>query len=70
MYILADTGILLRFMEPTDPARPMIVRAVNIIRARGDQLVISPQNAAEFWNVCTRPKTSRGGLGVSLKEAN
>jgi hypothetical protein len=23
-----------------------------------------PQNAAEFWNVCTRPATARGGLGL------
>jgi hypothetical protein len=27
-----------------------------------------PQNAAEFWNVCTRPATSRGGFGFSIDE--
>ena len=70
MDILADTGILLRFMEPTDPSRPTIVRALSIIRARGDRLIIIPQNAAEFWNVCTRPKTSRGGMGLSVKETD
>ena len=70
MDILADTGILLRFMEPTDPSRPTIVRALSIVRARGDRLIIIPQNAAEFWNVCTRPKTSRGGLGLSVNETD
>lgn len=70
MDILADTGILLRFMEPTDPSRPTIVRALSIIRARGDRLIIIPQNAAEFWNVCTHPKTSRGGMGLSVKETD
>src|SRR5258708_30406306 len=70
MDILADTGILLRFMEPNDPSRPVIVRALRIIRARGDRLLIAPQNAAEFWNVSTRPKTSRGGMGLSVKETD
>jgi predicted nucleic acid-binding protein len=28
----------------------------------------SPQNAAEFWNVCTRPASARGGLGLSIAE--
>lgn len=70
MDILADTGILLRFMEPSDPSRSMIVRAVSIIRSRSDRLIIAPQNAAEFWNVCTRPKTSRGGMGLSVKETD
>lgn len=28
------------------------------------------QNVAEFWNVCTRPASARGGLGLSLAETN
>jgi hypothetical protein len=31
-------------------------------------LVTAPQNIAEFWNVCTRPATARGGFGLSLEE--
>lgn len=27
------------------------------------------RNVAEFWNVCTRPKTARGGLGLSVPGA-
>lgn len=70
MDILADTGILLRIMEPSDPLRPTIVAAARLIRRRGDRLVFAAQNAAEFWNVCTRPKTSRGGMGLSAPEAD
>jgi len=26
------------------------------------------QNLCEFWNVCARPQTARGGLGLTLDE--
>ena len=32
--------------------------------------VTSTQNIAEFWNVCTRPPTARGGLGLSVDQAS
>lgn len=66
MLILADSGILLRLYEPGDPLHSLVERAVVHLRARGDDLVTATQNVAEFWNVCTRPKTARGGLGLSL----
>ena len=28
------------------------------------------QNAVEFWNVCTRPATARGGWGLDIAEAD
>jgi predicted nucleic acid-binding protein len=31
---------------------------------------MAAQNVAEFWNVCTRPASARGGLGLSLAETN
>jgi predicted nucleic acid-binding protein len=43
---------------------------VRALRGRGDTLVTAPQNAAEFWNVCTRPVTARGGLGLSIADAD
>jgi predicted nucleic acid-binding protein len=30
--------------------------------------VTSAQNIAEFWNVCTRPASARGGYGLSVAE--
>src|SRR2546422_1000534 len=66
MY-LADTNILLRFLLLNDPAYPAIRQAVRTLKGRGEQIVTTPQNMAEFWNVCTRPITVRGGLGLSVE---
>jgi predicted nucleic acid-binding protein len=65
MLILADTGVLLRLLDRADPQHMDVRDAVRTIRQRGDRCVTSPQNAAEFWNVCTRPATARGGLGLT-----
>jgi predicted nucleic acid-binding protein len=70
MLILADSGILLRFLERTDPQHAAVRQAVRTLRSRGDQVTTSPQNAAEFWNVCTRPATARGGFGLTVSEAD
>jgi predicted nucleic acid-binding protein len=66
MY-LADTGILLRFLLRNDPAYPAIRQAVRTLKTHREQLVMTPQNIAEFWNVCTRPTLARGGLGLSVE---
>lgn len=70
MLILADSGILLRFVNAADPLHVTIGTAVSTLRARGDTLVFALQNAAEFWNVCTRPAAARGGLGLDAGEAD
>jgi predicted nucleic acid-binding protein len=69
MLVLADTGILLRLQEPTDPQHAAVRQAVRLVRQRGHRCVTAPQNAAEFWNVCTRPAAARGGFGLSVAEA-
>ena len=61
MY-LADTNILLRFLLRNDPAYPAIRLAVRILKTRREQLVTTPQNIAEFWNVCTRPRNGERRL--------
>src|SRR5262245_57968228 len=70
MLVLVDTGILLRLLDPTDPAHATITAAVLALRARGDEPVTAPQIIAEFWNVCTRPATARGGLGLDVAETD
>ena len=69
MRILADSGILLRLFEPGDPRCDAVLRTVAALRIRGDRLVTAAQNIAEFWNVCTRPASARGGFGLSLAVA-
>jgi predicted nucleic acid-binding protein len=68
MEVLADTGILLRLMQPSDPFHLQVERAVSSLHARGHEIVIATQNVAEFWNVCTRPISARGGFGLNLAE--
>ncbi len=70
MDVLADSGILLRLLDSADPLHVTIDQAVTVLHARGDRIVIAPQNVAEFWNVCTRPATARGGYGLSIAETD
>jgi predicted nucleic acid-binding protein len=70
MLILADTGILLRLLDATDPRNLEVRNGVRVLRQRGHRLLTAPQNAGEFWNVCTRPSTSRGGLGLTISETD
>ena len=70
MVILLDTGILLRLLHRSDPQHGSIRDALRQLRKRGDRFGISPQNAAEFWNVCTRPAQARGGFGLSIVETD
>ncbi len=65
MQVLVDTGVLLRLLEPTDPLHATVARALTSLHAQGAEPVIFPQNAAEFWNVCTRPIEAWGGLGLT-----
>jgi len=69
MAVLADTGILVRLLDRTDPQHAVVRQAIRVLRARGQGLVTAPQNVAEFWNVCTRPVAARGGLGLTVAEA-
>ncbi len=70
MFILVDSGVLLRLMERADPQHSTIRQAVRTLTVRGDELVTAFQNVAEFWNVCSRPATSRGGLGLDIGETD
>jgi predicted nucleic acid-binding protein len=68
MRALLDSGILLRLVNRSDPAHATIRDALRFLKKRGDTLVMAPQNVAEFWNVCTRPPSARGGYGLSVAE--
>ena len=68
MDILVDTGVLLRLVIRSDPAHPEARNAIRILKSRGDRLITLPQNAAEFWNVCTRPPSARRGYNLSIQD--
>ena len=68
MQVLIDTSVLLRLFDRLDPSYDQIQAALRLLWTRGDAPVITPQNAAEFWNVSTRPASARGGYGQSLSK--
>lgn len=68
MAYLIDTNILIRLASRDDPLRQVSLDALRKLRSRNEVLCYTPQVLGEFWNVCTRPVTARGGLGLSLRE--
>ena len=46
-----------------------MLTALRTLRRRKEILHYTPQVVAEFWNVCTRPASARGGFGLSPAEA-
>ncbi|HEY2587683.1 MAG TPA: type II toxin-antitoxin system VapC family toxin [Tepidisphaeraceae bacterium] len=71
--ILLDTNLLTRMTRPLDPQCGIARAAINACRARGDRLVIVPQNLYEFWAVATRPPgpppAGSNGLGMTTAQA-
>ena len=68
MSYLLDTNILLRVVRPMDPEHTLVRSTLQTLRIRGETGYYLSQNLIEFWNVCTRPATARGGFGFSSEE--
>ena len=49
---LVDTNILLRLSLIDDPLHRLIKVSISELNGQGAGLYFSPQNIAEFWNVC------------------
>lgn len=64
---LADTNVLLRCTDASDPTYPVVWRAISTLESNGDDFCFFPQNLYEFWVVATRPKKVNG-LGLSTVE--
>jgi predicted nucleic acid-binding protein len=60
MACLVDTGILLRAFDRDASEHADILRAIRTLLDRREELVVTVQNLAEFWNVSTRPKQKNG----------
>src|SRR6185503_141903 len=65
MAYLFDTNLFLRLARRNDPQRQLALEALQKLRSRNEVLCFTPQVLSEFWNVCTRPASARGGLGLS-----
>jgi predicted nucleic acid-binding protein len=68
MSYLLDTGILLRLADQSDAQHETVHRAVRLLIAAREELLITTQNMAEFCNVATRP-IANNGLGLTSVEA-
>ena len=69
MASLVDTGVLLRAFDPASPEYRTIRRAIRSLVTRQEQLIVTVQNVAEFWNVSTRP-IDKNGYGLSAERAS
>jgi predicted nucleic acid-binding protein len=70
MLYLLDSNVLLRLFHRSDAQYALVRQALAALWARGDRFAFTSQILGEFWSVCTRPTTARGGLGVSLAETD
>ena len=68
MRYLLDSGILLRLLNREADLHAVIRRAVRKLKDQKHECVCTLQNLCEFWNVCTRPESARGGLGLTFDE--
>lgn len=68
MAYLFDTNLFLRLARRNDPQRQLALEALQRLRSRNEVLCFTPQVLSEFWNVCTRPASARGGLGLALAQ--
>ena len=70
MLIVLDSNILLRAVNRNDQFHIVTLEALRFFRSNNTAFCFFPQSAAEFWNVCTRPFSARGGLGLSIEETD
>ena len=65
MPVLVDTNILVRAVQRNHPLMRTARQALRLLVQNGEELCVTHQNIAEFWNVCTRPADANG-LGNSI----
>lgn len=68
MPYLCDSNTFLRLAEKNSPQRSIVIDAIRRLRSRYETLYYTPQVLAEFWNVCTRPASARGGLELTIAQ--
>lgn len=68
MAYLFDTNLFLRLALRNDPQRQLALEALRRLRSRSEVVCFTPQVLSEFWNVCTRSASARGGLALSLTQ--
>jgi predicted nucleic acid-binding protein len=65
MPYLIDTNVFLRLIPRRDPKRATVLDALERLSVEKEDLYYSSQILSEFWAVCTRPATARGGYALT-----
>ena len=68
MLVALDSNILLRLLKRSGPVCLEIRKSMKLLSQHEAVICYFPQNASEFWNVCTRPASSRGGYGLTVAQ--
>lgn len=69
MPVLVDTNVLVRAVQRNHPLMQTARQALRTLVQNGEELCVTYQNIAEFWNVCTRPVEANGlGNAVSATD--
>jgi predicted nucleic acid-binding protein len=72
--ILLDTNLLARMTNSQHPQCAASRRAVHVLFAGREELIIVPQNLYEFWSVATRklgaPPYGQNGLGMTTNQTS
>jgi len=66
--VLADTNIVLRYIQASSPQHLEVEKAIDRMIASGDVLFVTPQILREFWAVATRPM-DKNGFGFAPSQA-
>ena len=69
MWVLLDSNILLRWVEPDQPDQVIVARALDRLQLADAHLCYTSQNLGEFWNTLTRP-ADRNGYGLTPSQAD
>jgi predicted nucleic acid-binding protein len=68
MACLIDTGILLRVFDASFADYRLVRQALRDLWTRQEDLIVTLQNLAEFWNASTRP-VAKNGYSISPERA-
>jgi predicted nucleic acid-binding protein len=70
MKVLVDTSILVALKGVDLTRATESQRALQALDAQGNSLFLCAQVMMEYWAVATRPASARGGLGLSIAQAD
>jgi predicted nucleic acid-binding protein len=67
--VLVDSNTVIRTLQLRGPQHDIARSAIKTLTARGEELVLTPQNLVEIWVVATRPE-AYNGLGMNIDQAS